>query len=65
MISSGQRDLLYFPKQPFTVGHSWRAALVVFFNYGVDTGTVFKVATQRLASDKGDLEVGLGKFRIA
>jgi integrase len=29
-------------KQPFTVGHSWRAALVVFFNYGVDTGTVFK-----------------------
>jgi hypothetical protein len=56
---------LYFPKQPFTVGHSWRAALVAFFNYGVDTGTVFKVATQRLASDKGDLEVGLGRFRIA
>ena len=26
---------------PFTVGHYWRAALVVFFNYGVDTGTVF------------------------
>jgi hypothetical protein len=24
-------------KQPFTVGHYWRAALVVFFNYGVDT----------------------------
>jgi hypothetical protein len=24
-----------------------------------------QVATQRLASDKGDLEVGLGKFRIA
>ena len=23
-------------KQPFTVGHHWRAALVVFFNYGVD-----------------------------
>lgn len=32
-------------KQPFTVGHYWRAALVVFFNYGVDTGTVFKSAS--------------------
>jgi len=31
-------------KQPFTVGHYWRAALVVFFNYGVDTGTVFRSA---------------------
>ncbi len=31
-------------KQPLTVGHYWRAALVVFFNYGVDTGTVFKSA---------------------
>lgn len=31
-------------KQPLTVGHYWRAALVVFFNYGVDTGTVFKAA---------------------
>ena len=30
--------------QPFTVGRYWRAALVVFFNYGVDTGTVFKTA---------------------
>ena len=30
--------------QPFTVGHYWRAALVVFFNYGVDTGTVFRSA---------------------
>ncbi len=29
---------------PFTVGHYWRAARVVFFNYGVDTGTVFKSA---------------------
>jgi hypothetical protein len=24
---------------PFSVGRYWRAALVVFFNYGVDTGT--------------------------
>ena len=31
--------------QSFTVGHYWRAALVVFFNYGVDTGTVFKIAS--------------------
>jgi hypothetical protein len=31
-------------KQPFTVGRYWRAALVVFFNYAVDTGTVFKSA---------------------
>ena len=31
-------------KQPLTVGHYWRAALVVFFNYGVDTGTVFQSA---------------------
>ncbi len=33
-------------KEPFPVGRYWRAALVVFFNYGVDTGT--------------DLEVGPG-----
>ena len=30
--------------QALTVGHYWRAALVVFFNYAVDTGTVFKSA---------------------
>src|SRR5262249_56719607 len=29
---------------PFPVGRYWRAALVVFFNYGVDTGTVCKSA---------------------
>ena len=52
--SCGKSDLnaLYFAtyqlprprgwNEPFTVGHYWRAALVVFFNYGVDTGTVFK-----------------------
>jgi len=32
-------------KQPFTVGQQRRAALVVFFNYGVDTGTVFRCAS--------------------
>jgi integrase len=29
---------------PFPVGRYWRAAIVVFFNYGVDTGTVWKAA---------------------
>ena len=29
---------------PVPVGRFWRAALVVFFNYGVDTGTVWKSA---------------------
>ena len=29
---------------PFPIGRYWRAALVVFFNYGVDTGTVWKSA---------------------
>jgi hypothetical protein len=29
---------------PFLVGRYWRSALVVFFNYGVDTGTVWKSA---------------------
>jgi hypothetical protein len=27
---------------PFPVSRYWRASLVVFFNYGVDTGTVWK-----------------------
>ena len=27
---------------PLPIGRYWRAALVVFFNYGVDTGTVWK-----------------------
>jgi Phage integrase, N-terminal SAM-like domain len=31
-------------KAPYPVGRYWRAALVVFFNYGVDTGTVWKSA---------------------
>jgi hypothetical protein len=29
---------------PLPVGRYWRAALVVFFNYGLDTGTVWKSA---------------------
>lgn len=31
-------------REPFSVGRYWRAALVVFFNYGLDTGTVWKTA---------------------
>src|SRR4029077_3528264 len=27
---------------PFTIGRDWRSALVVFFNYGVDIGKVWK-----------------------
>ena len=30
---------------PFSVGRYWRSALVIFFNYGVDTGSVWKSAT--------------------
>jgi hypothetical protein len=30
--------------RPIPVGRYWRSALVVFFNYGVDTGTVWKSA---------------------
>lgn len=29
-------------KQSYPTGRYWRAALVVFFNYGLDTGTVWK-----------------------
>lgn len=29
---------------PFPIGRYWRCALVIFFNYGVDTGTVRKTA---------------------
>ncbi|MEZ6063352.1 MAG: hypothetical protein R3C19_23650 [Planctomycetaceae bacterium] len=31
-------------KHPFPIGRYWRAALVAFFNYGLDTGTVWKTA---------------------
>ncbi len=30
--------------RPIPIGRYWRSALVVFFNYGVDTGTVWKSA---------------------
>lgn len=31
-------------KEPIPVGRYWRSALVVFYNYGVDTGTIWKSA---------------------
>jgi len=31
-------------KMPIPIGRYWRCALVVFFNYGVDTGTIWKTA---------------------
>jgi hypothetical protein len=31
--------------EPYPVGRFWRCALVVFFNYGMDTGTVWKRAS--------------------
>ena len=30
----------------FSVGRYWRAALVLFFNYGLDTGTIWKTAPE-------------------
>ena len=47
VFASGLLHFIPMPaswKQSLTVGHYWRAALVVFFNYGVDTGTIFKSA---------------------
>jgi hypothetical protein len=29
-------------RHPFPIGRYWRTALVVLFNYGVDTGTIWK-----------------------
>lgn len=53
-LSKGEINALYFathkmprPRcwaEPFAVGRYWRAALVVFFNYGVDTGTIWASA---------------------
>ena len=51
-LTKSEMNALYFAtyqmkrprgwNHPFTIGHYWRCALVVFFNYGVDTGTVWK-----------------------
>ncbi len=54
-LTKAEINALYFatyllkrPKgwnRPLSVGHYWRAALVIFFNYGVDTGTVWRVTS--------------------
>ncbi len=51
-LTKSEMNALYFAtyqmkrprgwNHPFTIGHYWRCALVVFFNYGVDTGTDWK-----------------------
>ena len=50
-LTKGEINALYFAthkmkrprawNQPIPVGRYWRSALVVFFNYGLDTGTVW------------------------
>jgi integrase len=54
-LSKSEINALYFatysmkrPRgwdMPFSVGRYWRCALVLFFNYGLDTGTVWKSAS--------------------
>lgn len=54
-LSKAELNALYFAtyqmrrphawKQPHTVGQYWRSAIVLFFNYGLDTGTVWKTKT--------------------
>ena len=51
-LTKGELNALYFATHqlkrprgwaaPYPVGRYWRAALVVFFNYGLDTGTVWQ-----------------------
>lgn len=51
-LTKGEINALYFATHamgrprgwdaPLPIGRYWRAALVVFFNYGVDTGTVWE-----------------------
>lgn len=53
-LTKGEINALYFAthcmskpkgwKQEIPIGRFWRAAIVVFFNYGVDTGTIWKSA---------------------
>ncbi len=54
-LSKAELNALYFAtyqlrrprawKQPHSVGQYWRSAIVLFFNYGLDTGTVWKTKT--------------------
>lgn len=51
-LTKAEMNALYFAthrmerprgrSSPISVGRYWRAALVIFFNYGVDTGTLWK-----------------------
>ena len=51
-LTKGELNALYFATHrlarprgwdaPYPVGRYWRAALVLFFNYGLDTGTIWK-----------------------
>jgi hypothetical protein len=51
-LAQGEINALYFATHmmerprgwdaPFPIGRYWRNALVVFFNHGVDTGTVWR-----------------------
>ena len=53
-LTKGEINALYFATHqmgrprawdaPFAVGRYWRSALVLFFNYHLDTGTVWKSA---------------------
>ncbi len=53
-LTKGELNALYFAthamrrphgwNRPYSVGRYWRCALVLFFNYGLDTGTVWKTA---------------------
>src|SRR5689334_18322445 len=53
-LTNAEMNALYFATYKMTlprgwtlsspVGRYWRAALVLFFNYGVDTGTIWKSA---------------------
>ena len=50
--------------EPFPVGRFWRCALVVFFNYGIDTGTVWKSASS-MSPSCGAMSRGSGNPQTA
>ncbi len=54
-LSQAELNVLYFAtyhlrrprawEQPHSVGQYWRSEIVLFFNYGLDTGTIWKTKT--------------------
>ena len=54
-LSKAELNALYFAtyelrrprawRRPHSVGQYWRSAIVLFFNYGLDTGTIWKTKT--------------------